>query len=81
MLKKLSTNTETNDKNNGEISTGQRINKPNDDPAGLSISTKMTAQIKGFQSAAKNINDAIAMVQTADGALGEQVTLCKECEN
>ena len=58
-----------------KLSTGQRINKPNDDPAGLSISTKMTAQIKGFQSAAKNINDAIAMVQTADGALGEQVTL------
>ena len=48
-----------------KLSTGQRINKPNDDPAGLSISTKMTAQIKGFQSAAKNINDAIAMVQQA----------------
>ena len=58
-----------------KLSTGQRINKPNDDPAGLSISTKMTAQIRGFQAAAKNINDAIAMVQTADGALGEQVTL------
>ena len=58
-----------------KLSTGQRINKPNDDPAGLSISTKMTAQIKGFQAAAKNINDAIAMVQTIDGALGEQITL------
>ena len=57
-----------------KLSTGQRINKPNDDPAGLSISTKMTAQIRGFH-AAKNINDAIAMVQTADGALGEQVSL------
>ena len=58
-----------------KLSTGQRINKPNDDPAGLSISTKMTAQIRGFQAAAKNINDAIAMVQTVDGALGEQITL------
>ena len=58
-----------------KLSTGQSINKPNDDPAGLSISTKMTAQIKGFQAAAKNINDAIAMVQTVDGALGEQITL------
>ena len=58
-----------------KLSTGQRINKPNDDPAGLSISTKMTAQIRGFQAAAKNINDAIAMVQTIDGALGEQITL------
>ena len=37
----------------------------------------MTAQIRGFQAAA-NINDAIAMVQTADGALGEQVTLMQE---
>jgi flagellin len=58
-----------------KLSTGKRINKPNDDPAGLSISTKMTAQIRGFQAAAKNINDAIAMVQTVDGALGEQITL------
>ena len=36
-----------------KLSTGQRINKPNDDPAGLSISTKMTAQIKGFQQQQK----------------------------
>ena len=58
-----------------KLSTGLRINKPNDDPAGLSISTKMTSQITGYNTAAKNINDAIAMVQTIDGALGEQVNL------
>jgi len=58
-----------------KLSTGLRINKPNDDPAGLSISTKMTSQITGFNTAAKNINDAIAMVQTIDGALGEQINL------
>ena len=58
-----------------KLSTGLRINKPNDDPAGLSISTKMTSQVTGFNTAAKNINDAIAMVQTVDGALGEQITL------
>ena len=46
-----------------KLSTGQRINKLNDDPASVNIH-KMTAQIKGFQAAAKNINDAIAMVQT-----------------
>ena len=58
-----------------KLSTGLRINKPNDDPAGLSISTKMTSQVTGFNTAAKNINDAIAMVQTIDGALGEQINL------
>jgi len=58
-----------------KLSTGLRINKPNDDPAGLSISTTMTSQITGYNSAAKNINDAIAMVQTIDGALGEQINL------
>jgi len=58
-----------------KLSTGLRINKPNDDPAGLSISTKMTSQITGYNTAAKNINDAIAMVQTIDGALGEQISL------
>ena len=57
-----------------KLSTGLRINKPNDDPAGLSISTKMTSQITGYNTA-KNINDAIAMVQTIDGALGEQINL------
>ena len=36
-----------------KLSTGQRINKPNDDPAGLSISTKMTAQIKVFNQPQK----------------------------
>ena len=51
-----------------KLSTGQRINKPNDDPAGLSISTKMTAQIKGLNQAVRNAQDATSMVQTADGA-------------
>ena len=74
MRKKLNSKFKTNDQNHGKTLYWS-INKPNDDPAGLSISTKMTAQIRGFQAAAKNINDAIAMVQTADGALGEQVTL------
>jgi flagellin len=36
-----------------KLSTGLRINKPNDDPAGLSISTKMTSQITGYNTAAK----------------------------
>ena len=54
-----------------KLSTGYRINKSGDDAAGLAVSTKMTAQIKGTYQASRNISDAVAMVQTADGALKE----------
>jgi flagellin len=50
------------------LSTGKRINSASDDAAGLAISSRMTAQIKGLDQAARNANDAIAMIQTADGA-------------
>ena len=53
------------------LSTGLRINSPSDDPAGLAVSTKFTSQINGYNAASRNINDAIAMLQTADGALAE----------
>ena len=50
------------------LSTGKRINSASDDAAGLAISSRMTAQIKGLNQAVRNANDAIAMIQTADGA-------------
>lgn len=53
------------------ISTGYRINRAGDDPAGLAISEKMRAQINGLNMASKNIQDGISMVQTAEGALNE----------
>lgn len=53
------------------ISTGYRINSAADDPAGLAISEKMRAQIRGLNMAAKNIQDGISFVQTAEGALKE----------
>ena len=53
------------------ISTGYRINRAGDDPAGLAISDKMRAQINGLNMASKNIQDGISMVQTAEGALNE----------
>ena len=55
-----------------KLSTGKRINKAGDDPAGLAVSTKFLAQIKGSNVAA-NSSDAIAMIQTADGAMGKLV--------
>ena len=53
------------------LSTGQRINGAKDDAAGLAISSRMTSQIKGLEMGVRNANDAISMIQTADGALVE----------
>jgi len=53
------------------LSTGQRINNAGDDAAGLAISSRMTTYIKGLDMAVRNANDAISLVQTADGALIE----------
>ena len=53
------------------LSTGLRINSASDDAAGLAIATKMTSQIRGLDAAARNANDAISMIQVADGAASE----------
>jgi flagellin len=52
------------------LSTGTRINSAKDDAAGLAISNRMTSQIRGMAKATQNVNDAISMTQTAEGALG-----------
>jgi len=54
-----------------KLSTGLRINSAKDDAAGLAISTRMTAQIRGYAVAIRNSNDGISMAQTAEGALGQ----------
>lgn len=54
-----------------QLATGKRINKASDDAAGLAISSRMTSQINGLAQAARNGNDAISLIQTADGALVE----------
>lgn len=53
------------------LSSGFKINRAGDDAAGLAISEKMRAQIRGLQMASKNSEDAISLVQTAEGALTE----------
>lgn len=53
------------------LSTGSRINSAKDDAAGLSISNRMTSQVRGIQMAVRNSNDAISMTQTAEGAYGQ----------
>lgn len=52
------------------ISSGKRINSAADDPAGLAIGQKMNAQITGISTASRNVQDAVSMVRTADGVLG-----------
>ncbi len=53
------------------LSSGLRINNAKDDAAGLAISNRMTAQIRGNDQAMRNANDGISLAQTAEGALGE----------
>ncbi len=54
-----------------KLSSGYRINRAGDDASGLAISEKMKAQIKGLEQASSNAQDAISLVQTAEGATTE----------
>jgi flagellin len=54
-----------------KLSSGMRINRAGDDAAGLSISEKMRAQIRGLNQASRNAQDGISLIQTAEGALQE----------
>lgn len=53
------------------LSSGYRINKAADDSAGMAISQKMKAQIRGLEQASRNASDGISLIQTAEGALTE----------
>ncbi len=53
------------------ISSGYRINSAADDAAGLAISEKMRAQIRGLRQAARNSTDAVSLIQTAEGGMQE----------
>ena len=54
-----------------QLSTGKKINSAGDNAAGLAIGTRMSSQIRGLDAAIRNANDAISMVNTAEGALDE----------
>lgn len=68
---KLNTNNNAVSKNLEKLSSGYKINRAGDDAAGLAISEKMRAQITGLETASKNAEDAVSLVQTAEGALTE----------
>ncbi|CAJ1001119.1 flagellin [Brevibacillus aydinogluensis] len=67
--RQLGINTGNLAKNVEKLSSGYRINRAADDAAGLSISERMRSQIRGMEQAARNAQDGISLVQTAEGAL------------
>ncbi|MBL4889969.1 MAG: flagellin FliC [Candidatus Lindowbacteria bacterium] len=52
-----------------KLSTGLRINRGGDDPAGLAVSERLRTQINGLKQASKNIQDGISLIQTAEGGI------------
>ncbi|WP_342488687.1 flagellin [Cytobacillus sp. FSL W7-1323] len=69
--RQLGVNNNANAKAMEKLSSGLRINRAGDDAAGLAISEKMRAQIRGLDQASRNSQDGISMIQTAEGALQE----------
>ncbi len=69
--RQLNTNSTNTSKALEKLSSGLRINKAGDDAAGLAISEKMRAQIRGLDQASANAQDGISMIQTAEGSLSE----------
>ena len=64
-------NTTATNKSMEKLSSGSRINRAADDAAGLSISEKMRAQIRGLTQGARNAEDGVSFIQTAEGSLSE----------
>jgi flagellin len=69
--RQLTSNTASTSKSLEKLSSGLRINRAGDDAAGLAISEKMRGQIRGLDQASRNSQDAISLIQTAEGALNE----------
>ena len=61
------------------LSSGLRVNRAADDAAGLAISEKMRAQIRGLRQGLRNAQDGISLIQTAEGALNEVHGSCSAC--
>src|ERR671916_3501135 len=69
--RQLSANSDRLGKAMERLSSGYRINRGADDAAGLAISEKLRAQIRGLGQAQRNAQDGVSLVQTAEGALTE----------
>lgn len=69
--RQLAINQSNSSRSMEKLSSGFRINRAGDDAAGLAISEKMRAQIRGLKQASRNAQDGISLIQTAEGALNE----------
>ncbi|MDW4528205.1 flagellin [Rossellomorea marisflavi] len=69
--RQLNSATNAQSKSMEKLSSGLRINRAGDDAAGLAISEKMRAQVKGLDQASRNAQDGISLIQTAEGGLNE----------
>ncbi len=69
--RQLGINSDSGSKSIEKLSSGLRINRAGDDAAGLAISEKMRAQVRGLNQASRNGQDGISLIQTAEGALNE----------
>jgi len=69
--RQLGSATNAQSKSMEKLSSGLRINRAGDDAAGLAISEKMRAQVRGLDQASRNSQDGISLIQTAEGALNE----------
>jgi len=67
----LSITTKQNDESIEKVSSGYRINKASDDTAGLAISEKLKAEVRGLNMAKRNASDGISLLQTAEGGMNE----------
>lgn len=67
----LNANTNALEKTLGKLSSGKRINRAADDVAGMAISGKIRAQVRGLRQASRNSLDGISIIQTVEGALNE----------
>jgi len=77
----LKLNDESFAKSVERLSSGMKINRAADDPAGLVISEKFRAQVEGLNQAIKNAQDGISLMQTAEGALDEVTTILRNMRN
>lgn len=68
-------NTNTMDQSLERLSSGYRINKSSDDAAGLAVSESLRAKVRGLNQAKRNANDAVSMVQIAEGSLNETTNI------
>jgi len=70
-LNQLQRNTSSTQSSLEKLSSGLRINRASDDAAGLAISEKMRGQIRGLEQSSRNAQDAISLIQTAEGGMSE----------